>query len=212
MLLAVSCQSPAEEPEELLVGDGVLQVSEPVAEADQCPAPIWGEGTTPPLGSELIFHRGDAVAHFKIESSPYDGWQMTDVQTGVSQLFGVDWSDMGKDLPEHAGPIQRLLPGDPVLHFPLWVGKTWSANFYSHGVRRDPVKLHATYHCDLREWIETPAGKFNCFRIWRGVELAEGDSEARVSIYWYAPEVGFIVKRLDDSKLLELYQIKKPQT
>jgi hypothetical protein len=210
LLLAASCQTTDTPPEELLVGEGVLQVTEPEAGAELCQAPVWGTDGIPPLGSELIFHRGGDVAHFRVELSPYDGWQMTDVQTGVSQIFGADWSDMGKDLPQNAGPIQRLLPGDPVLHFPLWTGKTWSARFYSHGMRREPIQLQTSYHCDQREKIETPAGELNCYRIWRRVELAEGGSEARVSLYWYAPEVGFIVKRLDDSKLLELYQISKP--
>lgn len=207
LLLATACQSTPDEPQELQVGLGVLEISEPPNGAELCPAPQWGSANYPKPGSELIFQRGTDLAHFQIGPHQGGGWQMVDVKTGVSQIFDAAWADMGKDLPEQAGPMQRLLPGDPLLHFPLWVNKTWSANFVSHGMRRDAIDLRSEYHCDAREWVTTPAGKFNCYRIWRKVMLAEGDSEHRMSLYWYAPEVGFIVKRLDDSKLLELHQI-----
>lgn len=186
---------------------GVLEVSEPEPGAEMCSAPQWGAPKYPTLGTELLFQRGSDLAHLQLSPHKDGGWQMMDVKTGVSQIFSADWADLGKDLPQNAGPMQRLLPGDPLLHFPLWVNKTWAANFVSHGMRREPVSLRSEYHCAAREWITTPAGKFHCYRIWRKVMLAEGDSEHRMSLYWYAPEVGFIVKRLDDSKLLELHQI-----
>jgi hypothetical protein len=206
-LLAVSCQSPVTAPAELLVGDGILSVSTCPPDVEPCAAPVWGSPGFLTLGSELIFQRGSDQAHFKVSPHSEGGWQMTDVATGVSLIFDANLADLGKDLPNNSGPMLRLMPGDPVLHFPLWENKTWSANFYSHGMRRDPIGLRAEYHCDAREWVETPAGKYNCYRIWRKVMLAEGDSEHRLSLYWYAPEVGFIIKRLDDSKLLELHQI-----
>lgn len=208
LLLVGACQSTPEEPVELQVGEGVIDVSTAPAGSEQCPLPQWGQLGFPGVGSELVFMRGDDVAHFRIDASPHGGWQMTDVATGVSQLLDENWADAGKDLPENAGPIQRLLPGDALVHYPLWVNKNWTADYFSHGMGRNPIHLRAEYQCDAREWVHTPAGKFNCYRIWRKVMLAEGVSEHRVSVYWYAPEVGFIVKRLDDSKLLELHQIK----
>ena len=50
-----------------------------------------------------------------------------------------------------------------------------------------------------------PAGSFDCFRIWRRSQpLIEGSYLDKVSLLWYAPEVGNFVRRLEDNAVTEL--------
>jgi hypothetical protein len=70
--------------------------------------------------------------------------------------------------------------------------------------------LLVSYECDATEEVAVAAGKFRCLRIWRRAHLAaEGNWIDRISIAWYSPEAGAIVKRLNDSILTELEEIHR---
>lgn len=166
------------------------------------------------LGGQLVFRRGgDRVARFQVDQNPELGiMRLVDTDTGMEALHTWDLAEVGRDSPGGEFPVLRYLPADPWLHFPLWEGKEWIVEFASHSLRRPPIMLQVEYHCDAREMIETPAGRFDCFRIWRAAGLASEDAELRrTSLYWYAPEIGFVVRRLDNSELLELVQILTPE-
>jgi hypothetical protein len=210
----VACSSNPEESElaEPLRGAGVIFVSEPTQEA-QFPAPEPSvRGLT--IGGQLVFRRGgDRIARFQIEQNPELGFlRLIDADTGMESIHTWELAEVGRNSPNGEISVLRYLPADPWLHFPLWVGKQWTAEFASHSPRRPPIMLQVEYHCDGREMVTTPAGVFDCLRIWRAAGLAEEGSELRrTSLYWYSPEIGFIVRRLDDSELLELEAVLSPE-
>jgi len=209
-----ACSSNPDEGElaEPLQGAGVIYVSEPGRGA-QFPAPEpSARGLA--LGGELVFRRGgDRIARFRIEQNPELGLlRLIDTDTGMESIHTWNLDEVGRDSPGGEIPVLRYLPADPWLHFPLWEGKQWTAEFASHSPRRPPIMLQVEYHCDGREMVATPAGEFDCFRIWRAAGLAqEGAERRRTSLYWYSPELGFIVRRLDDSESLVLEAVLSPE-
>lgn len=209
-----ACSSNPDEGElaEPLQGAGVIYVSEPGRGA-QFPAPEpSARGLA--LGGELVFRRGgDRIARFRIEQNPELGLlRLIDTDTGMESIHTWNLDEVGRDSPGGEIPVLRYLPADPWLHFPLWEGKQWTAEFASHSPRRPPIMLQVEYHCDGREMVATPAGEFDCLRIWRAAGLAqEGAERRRTSLYWYSPELGFIVRRLDDSESLVLEAVLSPE-
>ena len=58
----------------------------------------------------------------------------------------------------------------------------------------------ARYHCEAGETITVPAGTFETLRIWRRDAIAGQDDLLQHStVVWYAPEVGYMVRRLSGS-------------
>ena len=216
-VLLAACSSTPEEvvPEEPLRGAGIVDESELSSGFA-----MDGPGPTARAlqeGAELVFRRGgDRIARLRVERNEENSLlRLIDTDTGLQTLHSMDLVEFGRDAPRtesEEGPVDlpllRLLPGDPWLYFPMWTGKEWVAEFASHAPGREPIMLRVEYHCDAREMVTTPAGTFSCLRIWRAAGLArEGSELRRTSLYWYAPELGFVVRRLDDGQLLELEAI-----
>lgn len=200
-----------DEPHELLQGEGVRVTQEPQGETVGAPGE---QASAVRDGTVLVFRRGgDRFARLQVEvDESGDLLRFVDTDSGLQTLHSRQLAEIGRDAPRRMEgeeavnfPLLRLVPGDPWIHFPLGVGKQWTAEIASHAPNRGPGLLTIDYHCDGRELVETSAGRFDCFRIWR-VARRSGDQggRARTSLYWYAPELGFIVRRLDDSELLEL--------
>jgi len=125
-------------------------------------------------------------------------------------LYGKDLSDRGQ---EKSGSPELSVANDPAdytVTWPLWVGKRWSCHYVRRAAGEADVPLLASYECDGFDTVKVPAGTFRCLRIWRRVRpAAPGNYVERVSIAWYAPEVGTIVRRLNDSMLVEAVEIDR---
>ena len=107
-------------------------------------------------------------------------------------------------------PTTRLDPLDPSFSWPLWVGKRWSGDFVQRDGPKAQLPLVTYYEVQAKEQVRTPAGTFDAFRIERRASLtAEGDYIDRTNLMWYAPEVGYFVRRLDDSLLTELEEFHR---
>lgn len=216
LLALTACSTAPEAPEngqpaEPLQGAGVIFESEPTRAFQTRRPELDAPGLT--SGTELVFRRGgDRIARQRVERREGEPLiRLIDTDTGMQTLHTLELTEIGRDAPGGELPVLRLLPGDPWALFPLWEGKRWTAEFASHSPRRGPIMLRVEYHCDAREVIDTPAGRFRCYRIWRSAGLAQEGSELRrTSLYWYSPELGFVVKRLDESELLELQEILTP--
>ncbi len=187
-----------------LVGKGILSLDEtPPQLGERAEAPQWRAGT------RLVFRRGSLRTELVSGVGPDGGLSFELDGSGRKQHFGPQLEELGLEIADGSRPL-RLDPGDPWLHFPLWPGKRWSAHFVSRTDSRPAVPIEARYHCDAVEEITTPAGRFHCFRIWRTSRVAEvATSKERTSLYWYAPAVGFVVRRLDDGELLELIEYSR---
>ncbi|MEO0652798.1 MAG: hypothetical protein AAFZ65_19145, partial [Planctomycetota bacterium] len=89
-------------------------------------------------------------------------------------------------------------PIDPSYAWPLWVGKRWTGDYVRRESSGTELPVVARYEIDARETVTVPAGTFDCLRVWRrdAVNL-EGNYLERTTIDWYAPEVGYVVRRLE---------------
>lgn len=84
-------------------------------------------------------------------------------------------------------PLNPLV-GQKWLDFPLSVGKTWETRFTSTG------GSYINYFTVLSyEEVTVPAGTFKAFKIQEHQMAARGSYGVRY--FWYAPEVGYYVKR-----------------
>ena len=131
---------------------------------------------------------------------------MLDEESGRILFVGGEQLERGQSTPEGEREFE-LDPGDHLVAWPLWSGKRWTSQFVSRAPTRPDLPLIASYHCDGTEVVTVPAGSFECLRIWRRLRVAaEGDFPERVSLFWYAPEVGAFVRRLDNGLVTELVE------
>jgi hypothetical protein len=118
--------------------------------------------------------------------------------SGLRQIYTAELAAVGEEVPGEK-PTVRETP-DPQFLFPLWVGKRWTLELMLAEMR-----IQVDYHCDVMETVRTPAGELNCLRIWRRARLADSENPfERVTLLWYAPEVGFWAQKLEDGALLVL--------
>ena len=98
-----------------------------------------------------------------------------------------------------------LAPVDPQFTWPLWLGKKWTGHFLRKDLGGNALPLLVQYRCDAWETVTVPAGTFEALRIWRRVRPAtEGTFLDQHEIIWYAPSIGYFVRRLQDNTLTEL--------
>ena len=93
----------------------------------------------------------------------------------------------------------------------MWRGKRWTSHFVRKQLDQPALPLMVTYEVDAVETVTVPAGSFSCLRIWRRARVAESEQRylERVSVLWYAPEVGYFAKRLESGSLMELEEFHR---
>ena len=161
--------------------------------------PAWSVG-------DWFRYRHGGVNHmsWRVTRADDAGYTLTQEATGAQTLLDPDFGIIGEDVPDEPESTRRRAPVDNGWTWPLWVGKRWS----THYLRKAPgaaLPVRADYVCDARESVTVPAGTFDCFRVWRTARpLVEGRFLEAVQVAWWAPDVGYFVKRLDESVLLEL--------
>ena len=100
--------------------------------------------------------------------------------------------------------IEEYIPHDGMLSFPMKVGSTWRATYterysYLSGPEGGPLEttweeqeMWEAWEVVAYEEVTITAGTFMAFRVTR-----TGSSDtvtSTITTYWYAPEVGFIIK------------------
>jgi len=87
--------------------------------------------------------------------------------------------------------------GERWLPFPLAVGKTWETEVRGRSAERQRVIVYQnSYSVLAQEEITVPAGTFNTFKIkHEQSHNATGTKRWGVRYFWYAPELGYYVKR-----------------
>ena len=171
--------------------------------------PVWT------LGDRLVYRQGERVNFsFRVTEAGPDGYKMLEERLGMISIFDADFALKEKVFPKD--PTARLVldPAEHQLNWPLWVGKRWTSRYLEKRPGRPAPSQRARYHCDAEEWIQVPAGRFRCLRIWRRstLEIPGQSYMDRTSIHWYAPEVGYFVRRLEDGILLELLEYHRQKS
>ena len=178
---------------------------EPPRGAEVFQAPAWK------VGDRFVYQKGGlARLALRVESTADGVHRLVDEQSGTVSLVGEDLSERGQEKPGAPEMALSYDPADTTLSWPLWVGKRWSCHCVRRAAGQADVPLLVSYECDAVETVKVPAGTFRCLRIWRRARpAAEGRYVDRISIAWYAPEVGAIVRRLSDSLLVEAEEIDR---
>lgn len=198
-LLAAACSSPEIDPEGS--GDGMLSWDRQApAGATVYQAPAWT------VGDSFHFVSGDWMdIQLRVIEITDERITLQEEEVGLLQYMTPSLGDLGQELPGEPSVTRVNAPADPILHFPLWVGKRWTADVDKKAPGEDAMPLRVEYHCDAAEIIETPLGQLDCLRVWRTARVdRDGEFRTRTTVYWYSPEIGWMVRRLDDGVLLEL--------
>lgn len=204
LALLGSLAACASHPAPLPPGPGVVSVDKnPPKAVTPYQRPEWS------VGDRFVFRRGGeqriAVRVVAIDASSI---VLVDEASGVLNRLDRDLGSVTLEL-ESGEVIGAWDPVDARFTWPLWVGKRWACRY----VRRDgpnDVPVLSTYHCDAFETVTVPAGEFRALRIWRRSRpLLEGEWLDRTDVYWYAPECGQVVRRLEDTVLTELEEVHR---
>lgn len=190
----------------LPAGLGLVTVDQdPPAGAEVFQAPSWK------VGDRFVYMKGGiSRLSFRVESTKDGVHRLVDEQAGLVTLVGEDLSERGQEKPGSPELTVSYDPADFALTWPLWVGKRWSCHVVRRADGQEDVPLLVTYECDGIDEVKVPAGTFRCLRIWRRARPArEGNYIDRISLEWYAPEVGAFVRRLNDSMLVEAVEIDR---
>lgn len=198
-----ACESTPDIPEG--AGHGLLAVDREIPEgARTVERPLWAVGDT------FRFRRGGLEeASFRVVNSSDAGYVLRDEVTQDSVLLDLDLGRRGEDRADDPERRTRMDPSDHEWAWPMFVGKRWSTHFLLKAPGR-AVPVQADYHCDAWETITVPAGTFECIRVWRSARPAVDQEFVRLaSVAWYAPEVGYFVRRLVDGVLVELQEFHR---
>jgi len=192
--------------EKVPAGAGLVTVDrDPPSGAEVFEAPVWK------VGDRFVYQKGGiSRLAFRLDSTVDGVHRLVDEQGGLVTLIGTDLSEHGQEQPGAPEHTVTYDPADFGLTWPLWVGKRWSCQFVRRAAGEEDVPLLVTYECDGIDTVKVPAGTFRCLRIWRRARPTKpGNYIDRISISWYAPEVGTIVRRLNESMLVEAVEIDR---
>lgn len=175
------------------------------AGAERFPRPDWTEGDL------FEYRRGErARIRLRVERHPDGGLLLVDEERGTALALDEDLGELG-ELAEGGETYRvRFDPVDARFSWPLWSGKRWATHFVRRDEGGEEVPFLVEYRCDGIETIEVPAGRLRCLRIWRTVSIAaDGDFVERAALLWYAPEVGYLARRLENSLVVDLVDYQR---
>jgi hypothetical protein len=162
--------------------------------------PTWKEG------DRFVYRRGGVMRiPQRVVKADENGYVLEHEVNGVRTVLDRDLGLAGGEVPGDPLQERREEPPEPVLHWPLWVGKRWTSEFVRKMVDQPALPLQASYYCDAVETVQVPAGTFACLRIWRRARVLSNEQYLeRTTIMWYSPDVGYFAQRLEAGELLEL--------
>lgn len=195
----LACRS-AGKGQELPAGAGLVSFDrEPPAGQATFARPAWKPG------DRFVYRKGHLVRlPFRVEADG-EGWRLVQEESGLVQRLDADMGELGQVGADGKQNLVELDPVDVRYHWPLWLGKRWTAHFVRRVPDQPALPLQAEYRVDGEEDVQVPAGTYRCLRIWRTVRLAvEGQYIDRVALIWYSPELGVFVRSLDDGIVTEL--------
>lgn len=193
---------------------------EPFGEPRQAPPAV--DMALPAEGTRLVYRTTDGSGRESIDAwtvladGDYHGRPVARLGNGVeTRLFdraSRNWLATLKDGRE----VEAVEPHQGIWSWPLRVGNRWRAEFVyhdlAHGVTVGPIGTEWTVE-DF-EPVEVPAGTFAAMRL-RG---EPGRNNTRRMLLWYAPELGVVVRRVDEQpgaggrrqQVTELVEYKAP--
>ncbi|MBI5852132.1 MAG: hypothetical protein HZB39_14050 [Planctomycetes bacterium] len=162
------------------------------------------------VGDRFVYrHGGEQRVAVRVVAVDEREIALVDEVLGIRNVVDRDFGYLRLEEPD-GGIVTRWDPVDARFSWPLWAGKRWACRYVlrEHGGAELPVL--AEYHCDALESVTVPAGSFEALRIWRRSRpLLEGDWLDRCDLFWYAPAIGQVVRRLEATVLTELESVQR---
>ncbi len=199
-----ACQGAPPAPP--LVGQGLVTVDRtPPEGAATFARPEWL------VGDRFVYERGGRMQiPVRVSKADEQGYVLVDERAGLELLLDRDLGELGERVPADPSRDRRRDPVDARLTWPLWVGKRWTCHYVQRAADGSGLPILATYTCDAIETVTVPAGTFDALRIWRRARPAvEGEFLDATEVGWYAPAVGWFVRRLADGTLTELREFDR---
>lgn len=192
-------------------GDGLASVDrEAPPGVDLYPRPQFQ------AGDWFTYRRGGLFRlRYRVVADPNEaGYLLVDEDADRALVMDRDLAMLGEgSMPRENGLVDwssRLDPLDPSFTWPLWVGKRWSGDFVQRDSDGSELPLKTYYEVIAKEELTTPAGTFETLRIERrSTPALEAEFIDRLSVLWYAPEVGYVVRRLEDGIETELEEFQR---
>ncbi len=197
---AVFVTSCGSSPPPLPPGPGLLSYDKTAPDGTETFArPEWS------VGDRFVFrHGGEQRVAVRVAAVDEHVITLLDEAGGARNRIDRELGYLSVEIGEGSA-LTRWDPVDARFSWPLWVGKRWTCQYVLREEGGSDVPVLAEYHCDAREELTVPAGKFQALRIWRRSRpLLEGEWLDRTDITWFAPELGQVVRRLEGAVLTEL--------
>ena len=167
-------------------------------------------------GDWFAYRSGGLVRlRYRVITDPEgSGYLMVDEDADRALVLDRDLAQLGEgSTPRANGLVEwsvRKDPFDPSYTWPLWVGKRWSGDFVHRAADGSQLPFKTFYRVVALEQVVTPAGTFEALRIERHASPdTEGEFPDRVSLHWYSPEVGYLVRSLEDGIETELEEFHR---
>jgi len=199
LLLAASCSSAEEIPEG--AGEGLIRWDRTTpAGAESFGRPEWT------VGDRFVYESGDWLElDLRVVEVSDERIVLEEVQSGARQILDHDLGVLGQEVDGDEDATRVNAPADTMFQFPLWAGKRWAVEYLSKRPGEEPIPFLVEYHCDVVETLSLPVGELRCLRIWRTAKVnLDREYQDRTTVYWYSPEVGYFVQRLENGVLLSL--------
>lgn len=187
-------------------GDGLVTVApqQPPAGVESFPRPELKQG------DRLVFEIGRAKKFtMRVTRADETGYEFA--QEGANEVAIYDANLGVKEIrrPDEPHRDEMRAPVDSTFTWPLWVGKRWTCIYVEKNPMMGAWEVVVEYRADAMETVKVPAGEFRCVRIWRHSLPTRGRFVRDTAIYWYAPEVGFWVRKLVNGIETELIDYER---
>lgn len=162
------------------------------------------------VGDRFVYrHGGEQRVAVRVVAIDEREIALIDETAGIRNVVDRDFGYLR--LEDQGGAVvTRWDPVDARLSWPVWAGKRWACQYVLREDGGSEVPVLAEYHCDALETVTVPAGSFEALRIWRRSRpLLEGDWLDRCDLFWYAPTIGQVVRRLEATVLTELESVQR---
>lgn len=201
-LLAACAAAPEETPQPPAPGAGWTTFdTEPPSGTKVYERPSWN------IGDRFTLVRG-ASAQLQLEVAAIDerGYVLAAGEQVVMRR-DLDLCNLGEWAAADDRALHVLAPHDGRLHWPLWVGKTWSCDYAESFAGGGQAAMRASSVVEDLDTVTVPAGTFTALRIVRRVQrLDEPQTPVHTQVLWFAPEIGMEVRQILADQAVELVE------
>ncbi len=174
-------------------------------------AKTWGPPSWQVGDRFALLRGGQQRIDLTVTASENGSYTLTDA-SGNRMRRGHDLSNLGEWGREGDQALHELTPADVRFHWPVWIGKRWRCQYSDRTAGGAALPIETGYEVEDLDTVVTPGGTFSALRIVRTsrLKLEGGGFLDRVSVVWYAPELGLEVRQILGDTSVELLEWVRP--